>query len=329
MTIHRPDSTPFRNAVSATVLIPHRRALLGVTGADRLDLIHRLSTNNLHAVPPGQERTTVLTTEKGRIVDLLRVVVLEERLLLASARDDARRALDWIEKYTIMDDVVCVDATDQWRVLGIYGESARVIVEDVLMVTAPDRGEIRYSVGDRAQSIVLRDDRLNGGSGFLILIDAAAYAKTHRRFVDKGAVQVDDACYEALRIAAGWPAAETEITDAYNPLEAGIVQYVSWTKGCYIGQEVIARLDTYDKVQRHLMGIRFKTTLASDDDGALAEVYAEHDKTLIGTLTSAAVLPDSGETIGLAYIKTAYTIPGLAVTVQGVVGAVQQLPLEL
>ena len=100
------------------------------------------------------------------------------------------------------------------------------------------------------------------------------------------------------RIEQGVPSHGSELTDAYNPLEAGLLKHISFNKGCYIGQEVVTRLDTYDKVQKHLVGISW-----NDHDVPAANATLSHDGKKVGTLTSAVVSPRLDHGIGLAYVR--------------------------
>ncbi len=96
------------------------------------------------------------------------------------------------------------------------------------------------------------------------------------------------------------------MSELTNPLECGLWNYVSFTKGCYIGQEVIARLDTYDKVQRHLMGIEISEPF---QNGSLPISISNSDGESIGEITSLAFSPSVNKSLGLAFIKTAFAIP--------------------
>jgi folate-binding protein YgfZ len=131
-----------------------------------------------------------------------------------------------------------------------------------------------------------------------------------------------------LRIEAGIPLAPSELNEKHNPLETTLVQAVSWTKGCYIGQEVIARLDTYDKVQRHLMGIEIGETF---HNGSLAIPIANADNEQIGEITSIAFSPSLKKSIGLAFIKTAFAIPEMRTKVgeEKIDGKLVKLPFEI
>ncbi len=327
MTIYQPDPDRFASAISRTVSYRHKRGVLLGTGADRLDLLHRLSTNALIDLKPGHERSTVLTTEKGRIIDLVRVVVVENEILMVLASEEGERVRLWLDKYTIMDDFECRDVSDLWRIVGVYGEGARAQLAIAFSCDPPDAGShVDVDMADGTGRL-LRDSRLNGATGFLLLVPSAAEANVMQTLADAGVQEIDDACYQTLRVVAGVPESGTELNDLYNPLEAGISQYISWTKGCYIGQEVIARLDTYDKVQRHLVGLRFVSSPDISADDRLTLLSLDGDQQ-IGQATTLARRPHEEAPVGLAYVRTEYAVPGLEVRAGGSLATITNLPIE-
>ena len=125
-----------------------------------------------------------------------------------------------------------------------------------------------------------------------------------------GAVCISESTAETLRIANGQPAYGSEMSDTYNPLEAGLIGAIDFHKGCYIGQEVIARLDTYHKVQKYLVTLRFES-----DGGDVSELaaalpgarLADDAGKAMGLVTSATVVPTpaGAELVGLGYVRTA------------------------
>ena len=126
----------------------------------------------------------------------------------------------------------------------------------------------------------------------------------------KGAVAVDGDQCQALRVAAGDPAFGSETGEPYNPLEAGLIGAIDFTKGCYMGQEVIARLDSYDRVQKYLAVLRF-----TEDSVATAGAALYHDGKPGGTVTSLYRTP-GGELRGLGFVRTAAATPGETLQLQ-------------
>jgi len=315
MRIFRPADTEYAVAHDGAVFGRIDRGVIRGEGADRLDLLHRLSTNATRELEAGGETTTILTTDKGRILEVVRIAAFADHILMILSGTNVDMVRTWLERYTIMDDFRTSDVTAGYAVFGVYGGRARSTVSLAIGPDLPDAGSFRQAALDGGRVVVMRDTRLGGAGGFLLLVDAGAADEVATRLVATGARELSSETYEALRIEAGQPAPGRELSEQYNPLEAGLVQLVSFTKGCYIGQEVIARLDSYDKVQRHLVGLLVDGPLG-DDAGDLA-VHETATGTAVGSVTSLAWSPSLGRAIALAYVRTQHAIPGADVWLSG------------
>lgn len=117
---------------------------------------------------------------------------------------------------------------------------------------------------------------------------------------------------ENLRIRASIPLYGREMGDTYNPLEAGLIGAVDFTKGCYIGQEVIARLDTYRKVQKRLVALRFSQPSSAEVGSKLISGDKE-----VGVVTSMGLIPGDSEMVGLGYVRSAFAAVGSRICVTG------------
>lgn len=322
MILIHPNIDQYRAALGGTVYTLFNRGVLRGTGADRLDLLHRLSTNATRDLAPGTETTTILTSDKGRVVEVVRVIALEDHVLMVLAGKGTEPVRAFLDKYTIMDDFATADATADYAVVGLYGDHAKTLAETALGLMAPDAGAVATAALEEGSVMMLRDARLTGAGGFLLVLPAAIFRALEAKLMAAGASRIGEETFNTLRVEAGIPAIGAELSELYNPLEAGLTQYISWTKGCYIGQEVIARLDTYDKVQRHLIGVDFGADVMPQ--GPELEVRDEAEGKKIGTMTSTAYSPALGRMIGLAYVRTAYAVPGARVRLAAVGGEVPE-----
>lgn len=133
-----------------------------------------------------------------------------------------------------------------------------------------------------------------------------------QHLVASGLTPLGMEAYEALRVRHAIPAYGRELGEAYNPLEAGLIGSINFEKGCYIGQEVIARLDTYHKVQRHLALLQF----SSQSDVSAAQTL-QHNGQNMGVVTSVTRVPTTGEVIGLGYVRTGLAAPGTRLQLAG------------
>lgn len=314
--------------VDATALTGRVKA----TGPDALDLLHRMSTNDLTPLigHPGKGAQTVLTTEKGRIVDLLNVMSTDDGALLVTSKGREDVVVQWLDKFVIMEDAKFTNATADTCQFLVFGPRG---LEYLTSVTGADLASLENfaSVGVILDAIpvgVQRSHRIIE-SGFAIYASAEHHdtllTLLSESVREHGGSVLDADTYETIRIEAGIPTAPNELNEKHNPLETTLVQAISWTKGCYIGQEVIARLDTYDKVQRHLMGVRF----ASSTDVNVPFPLLAADGTEIGEVTSVATSPALATSIALAFVKTPYANPKAGVAAAGVSGELVKLPFDI
>jgi tRNA-modifying protein YgfZ len=306
----------YRAAGRGSVLID--RSDLGrlrVRGRDALDLLHRLTTNHLKALLPGEGASAVFTTAKGRILDLVIVHRLADSLLCLTGAGRAGTIREWIERYTFREEVTTEDQTKSLATLGLFGAGAGRAVAALCGEEAAARplhftAEVR--VGG-TEALLARTWPLAGG-GFHFTTDAGSVEDLRDRVLALGedVVAAGRECFELLRIEAGRPAAGRELTEDYNPWEARLDEAISLNKGCYVGQEVIARLHTYDKVSKRLMRLRIAAGAPPSTPATL-----RRGGEAIGTLTSAALVPGDG-VVALGYVRDEEAIEGSGIEVDGV-----------
>jgi folate-binding protein YgfZ len=219
------------------------RGRLIVTGRDRRDLLHRLCTNDVASLTAGTGRSTCFLNRKGQMIDWAVVLDRGDDLLVLTA--NPQRVSGHIQGYTISEDVtvrnymaleIVVCGPDAARLLGIS-------LEPWSHANIP-LGEVEV--------LVARIEPLWGDAYAILAPDAVAL----RRRLSEDARPVEPDEVDFLRIKSGIPAHPNEINEQHNPWEARLDSAISLEKGCYVGQEVVARLHTYDKVQRRLVGLR-------------------------------------------------------------------------
>lgn len=274
---------------------------LKATGEDVLDLLDRISTNQVGSLQPGQGAATILTTDRGRILDLISVVNLGPYILLLTSPQTRDDVIQWIDKYTFVEDVLFEDVTADTAMLSMMGPSAMALVKGVLGFE-PDSLQLHQSANitmTGVEGYVIKRD-LVSTPRFEVVVRREDAERVWLECISAGAVPVGLEAYEVLRIEAGAPGYGKEMGEAYNPLETGLWGSISFTKGCYIGQEVIARLDTYQKVQKHLVYLSFSSGAKVEEGMKLEQGGKE-----MGTVTSVATVPTTGHLIGLGYVRKA------------------------
>ena len=267
-----------------------KRAMVLLEGAESLDLLQRISTNDVATLALGGAIQTVLTNEKGRIVELVTVLRRgQNEVLVVGHSEDPLIIKDWIEKYIIMEDIKVKVISANFIHLMAYDTTTNIKTAKLRLVS-PDCTILEETLSEVVLTHVLVPKAL--GDATINVLSEGGLAKRNRQH------------FEEYRILNGIPAFPTELSTLYNPLEAGLLHFVSFTKGCYIGQEVVARLDTYKKVQRQLVRMKME-----DLPPELPEkVYFEGKEW--GTITSALRLSGSRECRGLGYIKVGSEVSG-------------------
>jgi len=284
-------ASQYSQADSAVLIVRHPDpGALRVSGEDRLDLLNRMSTNQLLHLTPGTNATTVFTTPIGRIVEVARVLSQPEQALLLTAHGRAEPLRAWLQRHIFFQDkVTLAELTGPWSHWGIYGPQAL----EVATAFAPELPALEPGAhfelpGGVAWSV------LRPRPGFEFALQGEA---TQRAAADWPTSAAEQQAYEALRIEAGLPAAGREITSEAIPLEVGLWEAVSFSKGCYIGQEIIARMESRGRQARQLAGVRLEQPA---EPGA----SLRQGNSLQGSLTSVAASPRLGW-IGLAVVRPA------------------------
>ena len=274
---------------------------LKATGADGLDLLNRLSTNKVIDLETGQGAPTVLTTDRGRILDVIGVINLGGHILLTTSPGLQQPVIDWLDKYTIMEDLTVEDITADTAMLAVLGPDSATALEAAtggrdLADLAPFHA-LQVDIG--GLPVTLINQPLGALPGFALVMEPKDATQVWERLTALGACPTGIDAYEAVRVRYGVPIHGPEMGEPYNPLEAGLIGSIDFAKGCYIGQEVIARLDTYNKVQKRLVSLRF-----SPDAAPSTGIELRDEGKKVGTVTSAVTLPTTEETIGLGYVRT-------------------------
>jgi len=281
-----------------------RATIVKHSGPDALDLLHRLTTNELLAIGEGRAQRTVLTTDRGRVVDVFLVAhVSENQLLLISDSEDSERTISAIDYYTIIEDAELADLSGSHRRFSLIGPKASTVVKSALGV---DVGPGQLAVVESAgASITVISDPSRGVDWIDIVheYDAGdAGDSIEALFESSGFVAVSPATFDLYRIGRGIPAPDREYGEHANPIESGLLDLIEFDKGCYVGQEVIARLDAYDKVKRNLK------VLESDEPlEAGAALHLPGGSKPAGTITSTSPLTtEDGVFLSLGLVRKAF-----------------------
>lgn len=283
--------------------------LIQLTGKDTIDFLHRISTNKILGLPSYSAVNTIFTNEKGRIIDRALLLNLEYIQLLISSCQFRNKLLTWINKYIIAEDIKTSLVNSKYSVFEIMGSQSDSFLTLIFgkEIDSVKLNEIKKVNIERAEYYCVKIDDC-GIIKYLLISNSEdtsfllRYMHENRSVFDFRMTGED--AYDVLRVEKGVPAAPNELNDLYNPHESKIINEVSFSKGCYIGQEVIARLETYDKVQREL----FKVTLDRMPEGE--DLTILHNSNEAGKITSLVYSPGMKEPVGLAYVKKEFAVNG-------------------
>ncbi len=280
-------------------------------GKDRQDFLHRLSTREINALAPGEGGLTALLNPKGRILDLAQALAGRDELLLITSSGTGGKVLAWLAGYLFREEVT-LDGAESLPCLGLCGPgSARLLNESAggEWASLPPFHHRPGRIGSALVRVV-RSFPL-AGSGFLVLGEGGGALPLYEALRKGGASPAGFEAMERLRVAAGVPEAGRELTEEFNPWEAGLDGAISLDKGCYLGQEVVARLHTYRKVQRRLALLGLDSP-SPPPAGATILSAGE----TVGAVTSAALSPDSSRALALGMVALEAARPGLPVEVE-------------
>ena len=311
-----PASSDYRTATEACGLLDRsERGKLALTGSEAKSFLQGQVTNDVEALTPGHGCYAAFLTPKGKMLGDLRILDAGDEILLDTERVALQELFNMIRRFSIGFDVELHKRTLESGLLSLLGPESESIVGGL--------GELEHShavvsVGD-LQVRAIRTDL-----GIDLLCDAADVDGLRSALSDAGAVPLSsDAVAECLRVERGRPRFGLDLDDTVIPQEAGLNERaVSFTKGCYVGQETVARLHYRGKPNRHLRGLRLSADAAATGDELTFEGRA------VGRLGSLAVSPRFGP-IGLALVRREAPVGSVVAVGDGAAqGEVVELPFS-
>ena len=297
MTTSQIDPTVYQAARETAVLSD--RSDLGVlifSGETRFDLLNRMSTQKILSMDKGEGTATILTTDIGRIIDRLRLYATNSTLYALTSENNSDNIARYLMRFVFFqDDFRIQDVSSDTVIFGVYGPQAR---QKVVEAGFPDEElplhhwrQVKFG---EITAYLHRTDPIHG-DGYFVMGEEKDRAALWQRLLDAGLVVANADAFNYLRIEAGLPRYGQELTSDYIPLEANLWEDVSFSKGCYIGQEIIARMESRGRLAKKLVQLTADGPLES---GSNLQANGKN----AGTVTSTAVGPHG--TIGLGYVKT-------------------------
>lgn len=320
---------------------PHR-AVLEISGKDRLDFLNRMVTQELKGLATSQSRPTFWLNRKGRIDADLRLIELGDRMLASLDALAAQRTLAGLSEYIISEEVTIKDLSEQTHRMALHGPTAVTLLQAVSShVNGPPLAalnpESACSISIRGHHVVVDRDDLTGEIGLELIMPGAAALDVFHSLVETGQVHGDGEepaalyrlrpagwhAFNIARIEAGRPLYNIDFGPDSLPHETGIVRdRVSFKKGCYLGQEVVARMESRGHSKKVLMAVKCES-VAGDEGlprqpmtGASVWDAQSPESDPIGAVTSSTLAPMlSSAPVCFAMIKHDRAHPDLKVLV--------------
>ncbi len=293
--------------------------ILEFTGSDRLRYLHNQSTNDFNQLQPGQGCQTVFVTSTARTLDLATAYNTSESVLVIVAPNRREQLFKWLDGFIFpFDQVKLKDVSEQLATITLIGSKSHQLISEIFKINLHDKPTgTNQSVNFEDFTITIGVGSDLGLPGYNLIIPKTKIDQIRTLLEQKQGEEINQETWEQIRIIQGRPLPDQELTEDYNPLEAGLWHTISFEKGCYIGQETIARLNTYNGVKQKLWGIKLSNSAEPGTPITLADKK-------VGILTS--YTETDQDKFGLAYVKTKAGGAGLQVNVGNAQGELVTVP---
>lgn len=283
------------------------RGRIAVTGESARKLIHGQVTNDVLALDPGAGCYAAHLTPKGRMIcDMVIRCDASDRCVIEVERHVVPDLLGRFARFAALEDCEVADESGIEVVLLLAGPGATSLLEDLLgedvVLEVPPYHHVAATLGGHLVRVVSRADV--GEQGFALHTAAERAGTLASSLVGAGARLAGRRAWEILTIECGTPLWGRDMSESNLPPECGIPHAISYTKGCYVGQETVARIHTYGQVNKELRGIASDTPVPVG-----AELVTREDKE-VGAVTASGISPNLNRPVALGYVHRSCTDPG-------------------
>ncbi|KAJ0254615.1 putative transferase [Hirschfeldia incana] len=293
-----------------------------VSGDDRVHFLHNQTTANFECLNEGQGCDTVFVTPTARTIDIAHAWIMKNAIMLMVSPTTCQNIIEMLNKYIFFADKVEIkDITKQTCLFALAGPECNQIMSKLNLgdLIGQPYGEHKHYTFD-GMPITVGVGSLISDEGFTMLMSPGGAVSVWKTLLSEGAVPMGSVAWEKLRVIQGRPAPERELSKEFNVLEAGLWNSISLNKGCYKGQETIARLITYDGIKQRLCGLELS---AQAEPGSTITFNGKK----VGKLTSYTRGINGSSHFGLGYIKKQAALIGNTVTIgEDIYGIVAEVP---
>jgi len=282
-----------------------------VTGKSRIDLMQRMSTNDLLNMREGEGRATIFTSPTARILDRVLVYQRGDKTLVTTEAGRGQSMRGYLQRNIFFgDDVQLTDLADSTRLFALHGPNADAIIGALITGAAEIPPLFSAEAEIAGVPVFIARRKPLSGAHWIVIAPIEQAAKVWSAILDAGALHglrpAGSLTYNSLRIRSGRPAGR-ELSEDYIPLEVGLWDEISFKKGCYTGQEIIARMESRSRLAKVMVQVR----LSAPAEAPAEIFYAGHK---VGILTSSVTTPDA-ENIGIAVVKLAQSQPEMVLSI--------------
>jgi glycine cleavage system T protein len=286
------------------------RAVVEFTGADRLSYLQGLISNDLRVASSGEGIYAAFLSQQGKVLGDCRVLTTDDSFIVDLWEPLKPKILEHVHRYLVADEVEITDLTDRCAILSIQGPKSEALLEKFLAKNQQPQKTLDHAVADIG-AVEMRICRYShtGEDGFDLIIPLTDIEPLAHQLTEAASAHsarwVGMEAYEMLRIESGIPRYGIDITEDNLVLETGLAHAVSFTKGCYLGQEVVERIRSRGHVNKALTGLLIHDKKAAPVGSKILSAEKE-----IGTITSSTYSPALESPIALGYVHRDYRSPG-------------------
>jgi folate-binding protein YgfZ len=303
------------------------RGKIEVTGPDRVTFLHSMISNDVQELSEWAGRYGTFLTARGKIVSDFFYYKLPEQIILDITTDLLAKTIQTLEKYIVMDEVDLKDVSDDSSHFSLQGPGASDLLQEVLGQSGPEE---QYAVKEVTwQDTTLWLIRKNelAESGFEMILPGKIAPSLRAALEEKGSGlslrQIGQEARDILRLEAAIPWYGVDMDENRYPVEARLAGAISYTKGCYLGQEVVSKATHVGGVSNLLMGLKIQGEQVPSQGSAVFDDAGKQ----IGAVTSAVFSPRSEGPIAFAYLKRAFAEVGGLCQVE--IGGGESVPAEV
>ena len=298
------------------------RGLIEVSGGEAVQFLNGLITNDIAKLEENKWMFAAFPNAQGRLLAMTRVLRTGDKFLFDTGSVTRRKVYENLFRFTFAGDFIVHDMSDDFNCLSVQGENSVELIGQISGGKVAAENEIAEFEFSGEKILMIRARHLSE-NGFDLFAPKTVFENLTEQLENLGAAKIGDEAFETLRIEQGTPRYGVDMDETNVVLETGIDSAVNFNKGCYIGQEIIARIHFRGHVAKKLTGLVFEDENAEINHGD--EIKTLDDKNA-GKITSVTFSPKIGKKIALGYVRYAFLEKGTELKIGEAKASVEDLP---